>query len=237
MSPPQMLLIVLGLILGPGYYLYGEHLSGRPAGSFTLTERADRWTLPDGTIQRFRGGLAYRPVALNLHPSRNRVRLQLVFELAEAREGLNEYQASLFDVDFPVLERAFSVPGRAGNVQSFSFEPIEVRSPGEHWFILEELGAPALAVKTVTLEVREGIEPVVMPLVWFGVMLLLAGVGWLTYSLASRRRSTLKFRALAPLFRGHNNERRPSALDSSSATPTVLHHGHGAALRLPPGKC
>ena len=60
------LLIALGLILGPIYSTFWESLSGTLHESRALTERSDRWTLPDGSIQRFRGGLAYRPVALKL---------------------------------------------------------------------------------------------------------------------------------------------------------------------------
>jgi hypothetical protein len=49
------LLIALGLILGPIYSIFWESLSGTLHESHALTERSDRWTLPDGSIQRFRG--------------------------------------------------------------------------------------------------------------------------------------------------------------------------------------
>ena len=104
--------------------------------SRALTERSDRWTLPDGSIQRFRGGLAYRPIALKLTPEMNRVRLRLAFETTRsATEGSagNEYLATLLDVDHPVFERAlqFAVaPGGKAtlDVRAFIFVPTGIYS-------------------------------------------------------------------------------------------------------------
>jgi len=40
------ILLILGLLFGPGYYLYSEHFNGRVSARIELTERAERWTLP-----------------------------------------------------------------------------------------------------------------------------------------------------------------------------------------------
>ena len=71
LTRPALILLVLGLLLGPGYYAYCEYLSGEEVARHELRERADRWTLPDGSIQRFSGHLAYQPVILELTPQRN----------------------------------------------------------------------------------------------------------------------------------------------------------------------
>jgi hypothetical protein len=92
-------------------------VSGRTTATFTLDQRADRWALPDRSIQRFRSGLAYRPVTLDLHPERNGVRLTLAFDMpAEGSPAVNRYQATLFDLDHPLLQRELSVDVRPSGI-------------------------------------------------------------------------------------------------------------------------
>ena len=187
LNPGTVLLVLLGLLLGPGYYLYCEHLSGRLTATFELSERADRWALPDGSIQRFRGGLAYRPVILDLHPERNFVRLTLTFDMpAEGQQAVNRDQATLFDLDHPLLQRELAVEARPGASASQRVGTVQVHTPGAHLFLLEELGAPGLTPARVVLTVREEVERPVMPLVWAGIAMLLAGAGWMTYRLVLR---------------------------------------------------
>src|SRR5262249_30280711 len=73
------LLLMLGLLLGPVYYLFCEYSSGTPGETFTLSERAARWTLADGTILHFVRGQAYRPLTLKLDPQMNRIAFRLTF--------------------------------------------------------------------------------------------------------------------------------------------------------------
>ncbi len=186
MSGPGILLIVLGLILGPGYYAYCEHLSGENLQSITVTERADRWTLPDGSIQRFPKGLAYRPVELTLAPALNRLRLRLTFDFPDQGDAPPaEYLATLLDQDYPVIEQPVTVR-TAGRV-SATVRTFEVPAPGTYLFLLEEIGAPR-AGATVTVQLRGRIERLVRPLMWIGYALFLVGLGLLAYSLARSRR-------------------------------------------------
>jgi hypothetical protein len=159
MSGPVILLIVLGVILGPAYYGYCEYVSGEELQSITVTERSERWTLPDGTIQRFRSGLAYRPVELTLQPELNRLRLGLTFEFpAEGQSPPVEYLATLLDQDYPV-------------------------AAGNYLLLLEEIGPPRPAA-SVTVHLRGKIEQLYPPLMWLGHGLLLVGLGLLAFSLA-----------------------------------------------------
>jgi len=180
-----LILVVLGVALGPAYYLYCEYLSGRDSASFELGTRAERWAMPDGSIQRFRSGLAYRPLPLDLHPERNRVRLTLTFDMpAEgAPAAVSEYQATLFDGDHPLLQRTLRVDMRPGASTAVTAGTLVIRTPAEHLFLLEELGAPALTPARVTLTVREAVEQPLMLLVWTGLALLLAGIGISVYAL------------------------------------------------------
>lgn len=189
MKAPALLLTVLGLILGPGYYLYCEHLSGREAPPLELKERADRWQLADGSIMRFRSGQAYRPVPLDLDPERNLVRLRLSFAMPAAPPSRTdtEYQASLFDLDQPLMQRILRLPAKPGGVHTIVLGTIVVRTPAEHLFVLEEIGNPVLPAAQVLLRVRESVEQPFMPLVWGGVAMLLSGIGLACYALIAGR--------------------------------------------------
>jgi hypothetical protein len=190
------LMIAIGLLLGPIYSTFWETLSGSLHESHALTERSDRWTLPDGSIQRFRGGLAYRPVTLKLTPEMNRVRLRLAFETAHSatKDTIgNEYLATLLDVDHPVFERALQLNVAPGGKATLDVRAFEVFVPTEYLFLLEEVGKPTLDVSSVTLEVWERAEPAFKPVVWCGFGLLLIGMGMAVYGLLTERKP--RFRA------------------------------------------
>ena len=173
------ILLVLGLLLGPGYYLYGQHFNGRETLRVELTERAERWTLSDGTVHRFPGRRAYRPVELPLHPDRNLVVIALTFHMASerAREAdANLYLATLFDMDRPALQREIRIDAAPGKAARVVLPPQVVRSPLTHLFALEELNAAPRPVAAVTLVLRERAEPFVEQLVRIGIGLLIAGL-------------------------------------------------------------
>jgi len=178
------ILLILGLLFGPGYFLYSQHFNGRVSARVELTERAERWTLPDGTIQRFPGRLAYRPVEVSLHPDRNLALFVLTFDMAPEESdaaGESLYQATLFDMDRPALQQEIHVRAAPGKSARVVLPPVTVRSPLQHLFILEELGSAARPVQRVTLELRENAEPYVKPLIGIGAGLLLAGIALLAF--------------------------------------------------------
>ena len=179
MKPATLLLIVLGAIFGPVYFAYCEYLSGETAETHTLTERADRWELPDGTILRFRGGLGYRPVELGLTPELNLYRFRFTFDAARTetspKHAGNDYQVSVQQGDVGIFERSFRAAG-SGAI-SVALDPMEILYRGSYVLLLEEVGTPQLQVATVKLEVRTKMEKMRTWLVWSGlVMLALGGV-------------------------------------------------------------
>jgi len=185
------ILVILGLLFGPGYYVYSQYFNGRLSARVELTDRAERWTLPDGTIQRFPGRLAYRPVEVSLHPDRNLALFVLTFDMAPAAgadAGENRYQVTLFDMDRPALQHEIEVHAAPGTTSRVVLPPITVRSPLQHLFILEELGSAPLPVQRVRLELRENAEPYVKPLISIGAGLLLAGIVLLAYDVITGQR-------------------------------------------------
>jgi hypothetical protein len=189
LTRPALVLIVLGLLLGPGYYVYCEYLSGEEVARHELRERADRWTLPDGSIQRFSGHLAYQPVILELTPERNDVRLRLTFHAAsDAPAGENRYLATLEDVDHPVRQQDLEIRVAPGAAQSVNIGAFPVRIPAEHVFILEEVGKPAATVSHVILTAEQGVQRLIPALAGTGVALLLAGAVLLVYAMLVRGR-------------------------------------------------
>lgn len=181
MSRYGPLLLMLGLFLGPGYYIVSEYLSGEPGEAFVLTERATRWALPDGTIMRFARGQAYRPVAIDLDPKMNRIGLELTFEFASDGQGAaaaegDEYEATLLQGDQPILRRTLTVKGKAGGKRKLDVGSLEVYYPGSYIFLLEAPAAPRVPVAQVALALRHKIETVFMPYVIVGAVLLVVGL-------------------------------------------------------------
>ena len=168
------LLIVIGLLVGPAYYYFCELLSGQVAETHALTERANRWELPDGAILRVKSGLAFKPVALDLNPDLNQYRLRFIFDVTP-RDAIpagshNSYQVSLLQGDTTVLERSFEIKD-SGKI-SRTLESFEVLYPGSYVLLLEEAGTPALGVAGVKFELLNRVEKPTMWLVWSGLVML-----------------------------------------------------------------
>jgi len=176
-KPATLLLIVLGAIFGPVYFAYCEYLSGETAETHTLTERADRWELPDSTILRFRGGLGYRPVALELTPELNLYRFRFTFDVVRSgvspEDAGNEYQVSVLLDDVGIFERSF--PAAGNGAISIALDPMEILYRGSYVLLLEEVGTPQLEVAGVKLEMRTKVEKMRTWLVWSGLVMLAFG--------------------------------------------------------------
>jgi len=177
MNSRALLLLVLGLLLGPGYFAFCEHLSGKAGQTYALTERGDRWPLPDGSILRLRGGKAWKPVALELKPDDNGYRLRFTFNVTGSADAANEYQLNLLQGDATIMQRSLHIKGH-GAVDATP-EPFQVFYPGSYLLVLEEVGTPALDVAGVSLQVDTGVEKPRMWIAWSGLALLVVAVALL----------------------------------------------------------
>ena len=176
MRPAVLLLLVVGILLGPVYYAYCLLFSGKTTQTIEMTERASRWVTADGIILRFGNGQAYKPVALALSPDMNRVALRLSFTFADGSTARSppelQYQATLLQLDHTVLERPMLLRVARAGTQTQDIGPLEIPYPAEYLFLLEEAGEPEL-VPTLSLELIEHIVTPVRSIVWTGLGLLM----------------------------------------------------------------
>lgn len=176
MRPAIALLLMVGLLVGPGYYAYCLFLSGRTSQTIEMTERASRWVTPDGSILRFADGVAYKPIVLTLTPEMNQVTLRLRFSFgddANTKAGTElQYQASLAQLDHTILERPIVVGTSRSGTQTVDIGPLEIPYPADYLFVLEEIGN-AHTVASLSLDVVANVEAANRTIVWTGLVLLI----------------------------------------------------------------
>lgn len=177
--PAILILMLLGILLGPAYYAYCVLFSGQVAQTIGFSERASRWTTADGSILRFTNGLAYKPVSLFLSPGMNAVVLRMHFDFDEyaIQESAGElkYQMYLSESDHTILERVASIaPARAGT-QTVDFGPLEIPYAGDYEFVLSEVGERANA-PGLTMDVIEKARVPIMNVVWVGMGMMIVAL-------------------------------------------------------------
>jgi hypothetical protein len=189
----SILLILVGLMLGPGYYAWAAFFSGGKVAEHRLGEKGARWTLPSGDVMRFSNANAFKPVELELDPAMNTVGLALVFEVVgDVRVEpvrANAYQALLLGQGAPLVEKqvAISRGANPGPDQLWSelVATVDVPSAGTYTFVLAETKPPELPLTGISLQVRRNVVRARMEVVWSGVALLVAGV--VAFFFATRR--------------------------------------------------
>lgn len=183
MRPTVVLLLVLGIFLGPAYYAYCLLVSGHTARTIEMTDRASRWTTADGSILHFTNGLAYKPVTLLLTPEMNSVLFRLEFNFgqntATPPKGALKFEASLAESDQTVLERPLRLQADKSGTQTVDIGPMEIPYAADYMFLLVEVGNAATPAK-IKLKVIENMKSPVMSIVWTGMALL---IGALIFSL------------------------------------------------------
>lgn len=168
-------------MLGPVYFILSTYILGEAGESVVLTERGQRWTLPDGAILRFARSQAYRPVEVNLTPEMNRIGLQLVFEAAAGSrqgDGPDDYQADLLQTDQPILQRPLQISLQPGEKKTVNAGTLEVYYPGAYVFVLEAPLTPHVPLSQVTLNIHRNVHVPLMPLVWLGLAMIAAGLAF-----------------------------------------------------------
>ncbi|MGD2140635.1 MAG: hypothetical protein PVH25_09580 [Burkholderiales bacterium] len=177
--PAILILMLLGILLGPAYYAYCVLFSGHVTQTIEFSERASRWTTADGSILRFTNGLAYKPVSLFLSPGMNAVVLRMNFDFDEyATKGLAgklKYQMYLSESDHTVLERVVSIAPASSGTQTVDFGPLEIPYAGDYEFVLSEVGKRANA-PGLSMDVLEKARVPIMNVVWVGMGLMIVAM-------------------------------------------------------------
>jgi hypothetical protein len=174
-KPAGMVLLIIGVILGPGYYIYTRFYSGRE-----ITEQ------PLHFQQQADGG--NRAVAsIDLLPVMGPVTFMLSITashgptLSPPDVPRNQYRVRITFEDSTVLEQSFVL--KAVQVESTPAQVFEqalpvmmVKAPGKYTLELDQEGEVGMEVKQASVEVRAGVHSLSTTLLATGIVLLAAGV-------------------------------------------------------------
>ena len=170
MRPVALALLVIGLVLGPGYFVYAKFFSGGSAGTYPLTPRS--------------GG--FEPVAFSLVPEASPARLvlRLSVQYGPSHDGAsvprNRYLTTVTRGGAQVAESPFELV--ANSVESsfqelvWDLATLEVADPGEYRLTLEEISPPGMQVTGASVELRRNVLTADLRVVWAGAGLIALAV-------------------------------------------------------------
>ena len=166
MRPFGFALLVIGLLLGPAYFVYAKFFSGVAVGSYAL--RAG----PGG----------FDPVSVALAPEASPVRvvLRLSVQYGPSKDGpsvpRNRYQAVATRDGAPVAEHSFELVANSveSSFQEFTwdFATLQVTKPGDYRLTLRETAPPEMQVISAYLNVRRTVLEPDLRGVWAGAGLI-----------------------------------------------------------------
>ena len=210
-------LLVIGLILGPGYAIYATQLSGSLLANEVLYDQSVT-VIPAGPAEfRTRGEGAQYDMTVRLEPAMNPIRLNARYTYRPPRSGVlrrGRYQiviipdsddpesASIETRDLEIIhqrdgESDTSVAVASG---SSSLGLLHVDKPTEyHFAIAQPDGDQArLDVTEIALDIRTNVMPVNFMLVTIGGVTLVAGIGLLVLTAVKDRSSTTEGTSATP---------------------------------------
>jgi hypothetical protein len=169
LRPVTLVLLALGLLVGPGYFLYARHLTGTVVGTYPLA-----------TAQ----GGGFQSVAISLSPDMSPVRviLRLSAEHGPSVVGTptaaprNRYRAVVSRGGQAVAETGVELVSSTieSSFQEFAsvVATLEVGTAGEHLVQIEGVGEPQMQATAASLELRRNATDPDMRVVWTGVALI-----------------------------------------------------------------
>jgi len=190
-----ILLILLGLALGPAYFVYCQYFSGARVASFPVAERGSAWTLPGGLTLRFQTHAAFKPVTVVLDPGMTPVgfvvNAQFAADTTARTSRSNRYHATVYLDGAPVMEKAFALSHAGGRnpehvSHSMALGTLAVARAGQYTLVIEERGRQEIALSGIGVEVRRNVRSPVMATVWAGVALIVLGIA---AAIAAQRRA------------------------------------------------
>jgi hypothetical protein len=195
MKSLSIVLLVAGLLLGPGYYVYGVFFSGSSGGAVTLFSQ-DIEKLNLGSVQRFSTSNSKwtTPIKLTVNTDKNPVSLVLqvtyLRPLIITRQHRLKYKATLKSNSRTVWNESLSIkPGKRKKVDSSMFIAstptgfyhtklltFEASEDEDYFFYLHRDGASKTKVKKITLDIRHNVIQPNQYVVSMGVILSMISV-------------------------------------------------------------
>ncbi len=166
--------MILAGVATESYYLYCTQFGGAQIGKYPVSGSADRWTLSDGSSQKFPGGRATKPFSVDLDPAMNPVGInwRATVSGSVVEKTSTGYDVWLFLAGRPVMHESFSISRKKDDANSWwtwkSVGRFDVPRPGRYDVVLQRNGESQIEVRDVRIELRRNL---VVPELW----LLIAG--------------------------------------------------------------
>ena len=198
MKPISAMLLLIGLVAGPGYYFYCTSFSGSPLEQVTVfSQDASSLKLGDMTVQRSGSNAKWNsPVTLELAPEMNPISVDAKIQYMKPASGgtkRTQYAAKLSGNGKTLWEKTFSVSAKMdqkdGNTVKIdkvmipklttSIKRFSIEEPGSYTLDIEQKGEHDLAVAKLDLDLRKNvIVPNMKVVMAGGISLLLAIAGF-----------------------------------------------------------
>ena len=169
-----LLLLLVGLVLGPGYWVYGKFFTGTEAARIDLT-RAD--AAPDA---------AWRSAPFSLTPDMAPLGLvlnangQLAPNLDKSRPPKDRYAAVLFKDGQAAKPLGFTLGVKNTGERHPAFKEhlvyFQVVQPGRYHVEVTPAAAPEIQLQSMQLEVRQHLHEPDSKLVTIGMVVMILGI-------------------------------------------------------------
>ncbi|MDO8891374.1 MAG: hypothetical protein Q8K43_01515 [Sulfurimicrobium sp.] len=173
-------LLVIGMVLGPGYYVYSHFLSGKVASSHPLT------------VKQEAAGNRFEPVQIELSPSMGKIGLILRFQtnhgpvMTPTQMPQNAYRATLKSgsrtvFDHPFMLTSTSLEHQALLNYSEAMPVFQADASGVYQLEIRPKGEAGMNLISAEVQVRQGLLEPSKTLMTAGFGMLVAGVAMLLF--------------------------------------------------------
>lgn len=170
-----IILLILGLLLGPGYYVYTRFFSGDVVATQPLP------LARDGAGERF------EPVLLSLAPEMQPIGLVLRFTVSHGPTiqptytPRSDYRARLLDGERVILDQRFSlqspeVESTPSRVFQHALPVLAIEHAGSYRLTVDAEGEPQMTVHSADVQVRANVREPDLQLVAVGAALVAVGL-------------------------------------------------------------
>ncbi len=168
-------LLVIGIILGPGYYVYGHFFSGKAGPIYPLT------------VKHGAEGDRFDPLPIELGPDMGQIGLILRFRTEHGpvttptKMPRNQYRATLKADGRTILDKAFTLSSTSVESQALlnfseALPVFQARTKGVYHLDIRQTGEAGMNLISADVQVRKDVVQPNPALVTVGVGLLVAGV-------------------------------------------------------------